>query len=192
MGVGELAGVRRGNVVAFSVIEDGEEQLVIAPRRRAQAAALREEIPKRVLDEIGLQPFKVELVALGTLPKTSSGKPQRRKTKALWASGQFVASTHAAASSRCCGGRAGDMRMTRTELIGLFEKTATEIAERDIKGLSELTEISTLGIDSLGILELVGEMEKQLGIQLPDDQLVGLTKIGDLLDLVEKRRQLAS
>ncbi|HMI94428.1 MAG TPA: phosphopantetheine-binding protein [Polyangiales bacterium] len=84
------------------------------------------------------------------------------------------------------------MRMTRTELIGLFERTATEIAERDIKGLSELTEISTLGIDSLGILELVGEMEKQLNIQLPDDQLVGLTKIGDLLDLVEKRRQLAS
>ena len=82
--------------------------------------------------------------------------------------------------------------MTRTELIGLFERTATEIAERDIKGLSELTEISTLGIDSLGILELVGEMEKQLNIQLPDDQLVGLTKIGDLLDLVEKRRQLAS
>jgi acyl carrier protein len=82
--------------------------------------------------------------------------------------------------------------MTRTELIGLFEKTATEIAERDIKGLSELTEISSLGIDSLGILELVGEMEKQLSIQLPDDQLVGLTKIGDLLDLVEKRRQLAS
>jgi acyl carrier protein len=82
--------------------------------------------------------------------------------------------------------------MTRTELIGLFEKTATEIAERDIKGLSELTEISSLGIDSLGILELVGEMEKQLSIQLPDDQLVGLTKIGDLLDLVEKRRKLAS
>lgn len=82
--------------------------------------------------------------------------------------------------------------MTRIELIGLFEKTATEIAERDIKGLSELTEIATLGIDSLGILELVGEMEKQLNIQLPDDQLVGLTKIGDLLDLVEKRRQLAS
>jgi acyl carrier protein len=80
--------------------------------------------------------------------------------------------------------------MTRSELIGLFERTATEIAERDITGLSELTEISTLGIDSLGILELVGEMEKQLGVQLPDDQLVGLTTIRDLIDLVEKRRQM--
>jgi acyl carrier protein len=80
--------------------------------------------------------------------------------------------------------------MTRAELIGLFEKTATEIAERDIKGLTEMTTISSLGIDSLGILELVGEMEKQLGVQLPDDQLVGLTTIRDLIDLVEKRRQM--
>ncbi|HMI94429.1 MAG TPA: hypothetical protein VK509_23815, partial [Polyangiales bacterium] len=77
----------------------GEEKLVIiAETSRVQAKGLREEIPKKVLDEIGLQPFKVELVALGTLPKTSSGKPQRRKTKALWASGQFVASTHVEAS----------------------------------------------------------------------------------------------
>jgi acyl carrier protein len=80
--------------------------------------------------------------------------------------------------------------MTRAELIGLFEKTATEIAEREIKGLTELTTISSLGIDSLGILELVGEMEKQLGVQLPDDQLVGLTTLRDLIDLVEKRRQM--
>jgi fatty-acyl-CoA synthase len=98
--VAQIEGARRDNVVAFGVTEDGEEKLVIvAETSRVQAKALREEIPKRVLDEIGLQPFKVELVALGTLPKTSSGKPQRRKTKALWASGQFVASTHADAST---------------------------------------------------------------------------------------------
>jgi acyl carrier protein len=77
--------------------------------------------------------------------------------------------------------------MNRTELIALFEKTATEIAERDIKGIEEGTVISALGIDSLGMLELVGEMEKKLNIHLPDDQLVGLTTIRDLLDLVEKR-----
>jgi len=77
--------------------------------------------------------------------------------------------------------------MERKELIVLFEQTATEIAERDIKGIEENTVISALGIDSLGMLELVGEMEKKLGIHLPDDQLVGLTTIRDLLDLVEKR-----
>ena len=77
--------------------EDATKPTMIPQTAIEQAGALREEIPKRVLDEIGLSPFKVELVALGTLPKTSSGKPQRRKTKALWTSGQFVASTHGAA-----------------------------------------------------------------------------------------------
>lgn len=103
--VAQIEGTRRDNVVAFGITEEGEEKLVIlAETSRMQAGALREEIPKRVLDEIGLQPFKVELVALGTLPKTSSGKPQRRKTKALWASGQFVASTHGAASNDAATG----------------------------------------------------------------------------------------
>jgi fatty-acyl-CoA synthase len=103
--VAQIEGTRRDNVVAFGITEDGEEKLVIlAETSRMQAGALREEIPKRVLDEIGLSPFKVELVALGTLPKTSSGKPQRRKTKALWASGQFVASTHGAAPNGAAAG----------------------------------------------------------------------------------------
>jgi fatty-acyl-CoA synthase len=93
--VGQIEGTRRDNIVAFGIVDQGEEKLVIiAETSRVQAKALREEIPQRVLDEIGLTPFKVELVTLGTLPKTSSGKPQRRKTKQLWASGQFAASTH--------------------------------------------------------------------------------------------------
>ncbi len=81
--------------------------------------------------------------------------------------------------------------MDRQKLIALFEATATEIAEREIKGVDESTIISSLGIDSLGMLELVGEMEKKLGIHLPDDRLVALTTIRDLLDLVEQRTAAA-
>jgi fatty-acyl-CoA synthase len=93
--VGQIEGARRDNIVAFSSIEDGEERLVIvAETSRSQAPALRTEIPKRVLDELGLTVSTVELVSLGVLPKTSSGKPQRRKTKALWESGQLAANAH--------------------------------------------------------------------------------------------------
>jgi acyl carrier protein len=81
--------------------------------------------------------------------------------------------------------------MTRVELIALFEQTATEIAEREIRGVEESTVISALGIDSLGMLELVGEIERKLDIHLPDDDLVGMTTIRDLLDLVERRRATA-
>jgi fatty-acyl-CoA synthase len=49
-----------------------------------------------VLEEIGLTVWKVTLVGPGTLPKTSSGKPQRRKTKALWLEGRLDRSTDVA------------------------------------------------------------------------------------------------
>ena len=82
--------------------------------------------------------------------------------------------------------------MTRQALLELFERAAAQITERELSGLAENTTISALGIDSLGLLELVGEMERALGLHLPDDQLVGLATVRDLLDLVERRGEPAA
>ncbi len=94
----ELPGVRRGNVVAFGVtvdaegrhVEDGtgEEQLVVcAEAHSSDAAALVQDIQKAVTDQIGIAVWKVEIVPQGSLPRTSSGKPQRRKTKQMFLDG---------------------------------------------------------------------------------------------------------
>ncbi len=94
----ELPGVRRGNVVAFGVtvdanghhVEDGtgEEQLVVcAEAFSSDADRLVEEIQKAVTDQIGIAVWKVEIVPQGALPRTSSGKPQRRKTKRMFLDG---------------------------------------------------------------------------------------------------------
>ena len=80
--------------------------------------------------------------------------------------------------------------MTRPDLIKIFQKMASEIAEKDFGAVSEDQTIASLGIDSLGMLELVGEMERQLGVQIPDEQLVGIQSVKQLLDLVEKRAAL--
>jgi acyl carrier protein len=79
------------------------------------------------------------------------------------------------------------MAMNRTELLKLFETTATEVVEKDFKNISEGTVISELGIDSLGMLEIVGAMERKLKIQIPDESLAGLQTVKDMLDAVEKR-----
>jgi acyl carrier protein len=81
--------------------------------------------------------------------------------------------------------------MQRAQLIALFEKTATDVAEREIAGIDESTVISALGIDSLGMLDLVGQLESQLGVHVADEQLVGLMTIGDLLDLIETKKENA-
>ncbi len=88
--VSELPGVRRGNVVAFSVEVDGEEQLVIcAEAFQSEAAGLVEAIGAAVSAQLGLTAHRVEVLPQGTLPRTSSGKPQRRKTKALLLEGSL-------------------------------------------------------------------------------------------------------
>ncbi len=91
----ELPGVRRGNVVAFGVtvdsngkfVEDGtgEEQLVVcAEAFSGDADQLAIDVQKAVTDQIGIAVWKVEIVPQGALPRTSSGKPQRRKTKRMF------------------------------------------------------------------------------------------------------------
>ncbi|MFO0694751.1 MAG: AMP-binding protein [Polyangiales bacterium] len=89
--VGDIEGVRRGNVVAFSVMKDGTEELVIAAECGSQdAPALREAIPAKVVEEFALTPSHVALVPVGALPKTSSGKAQRRRSKAMFESGELA------------------------------------------------------------------------------------------------------
>lgn len=83
------------------------------------------------------------------------------------------------------------MAFSRAELLQMFQKTATEIAEKELPNISEGTVISELGIDSLGMLEIVGAMERQLKIQIPDESLAGIQTVKDLLELVEKRQHAA-
>jgi acyl carrier protein len=78
-------------------------------------------------------------------------------------------------------------RPTREDLLGMFCETATEVVERDFENMSEGTRIEELTIDSLGMLEIIGSLERRLRIQLPDESLTGLVTIRDLLDVVEKR-----
>ncbi len=86
--VSEMPGVRRGNVVAFGVDVNGEEHLVIAAEAfAAEAQGLQASIAQVVLEGFSLAPHEVVIVPQGTLPRTSSGKPQRRKTRDLYLSG---------------------------------------------------------------------------------------------------------
>ena len=85
--VGDLDGVRAGNVIAFGI--DGykgkETVIVVAEVKPTDTSgdleAIRHRIHTRTLDVSGLPPRDVLLVRPGTLPKTSSGKLQRAKCR---------------------------------------------------------------------------------------------------------------
>jgi len=78
-------------------------------------------------------------------------------------------------------------RPGRGQLLAMFCETATEVVEKDFHHVLETSVISELAIDSLGMLEIIGSLERRLRIQIPDESLTGLHTIQDLLDVVEKR-----
>ena len=78
-------------------------------------------------------------------------------------------------------------RPTRDGLLAMFRETATEVVEKDFHHVVEASIISELAIDSLGMLEIIGSLERQLRIQIPDEMLTGIGTVRELLDAVEKR-----
>jgi fatty-acyl-CoA synthase len=78
--VGQVDGVRVGNVIAFGVENaKGREGLVVVAESKADgsAGAIRAVVVRTVRESIGFAPADVVLVTPGTIPKTSSGKLQR-------------------------------------------------------------------------------------------------------------------
>jgi fatty-acyl-CoA synthase len=92
--VGQLEGVRAGNVIAFGVEGDrGRESLVVVAESRAvddDLTAVRRLVAERVRDAVGVPARDIVLVAPGTLPKTSSGKLQRSLCKRYYRDGRLA------------------------------------------------------------------------------------------------------
>jgi fatty-acyl-CoA synthase len=84
--VGDLDGVRAGNVVAFGVDSArGKEAIVIVAETNSDDAhEVARHMAQRVIETVGLPPKDIVLVGGGTLPKTSSGKLQRSLCRTLY------------------------------------------------------------------------------------------------------------
>jgi fatty-acyl-CoA synthase len=90
--VGELDGIRAGNVIAFGTMGDRsrESLIVVAETRAEDTGELRHRVAERIIEAIGIPARDIVLVAPGTLPKTSSGKLQRSLCKRRYDDGQLV------------------------------------------------------------------------------------------------------
>jgi len=90
-----LDGLRVGCSVAVSCAGDdgqGEHLVVLAECDRTRPrpdADVRAEISDRILRGLGLVPGQIELLAPGTLPRTSSGKLRRSEALRLFLSGEL-------------------------------------------------------------------------------------------------------
>ena len=75
----------------------------------------------------------------------------------------------------------------RIDGLEMFKKVAARVDKREFPNVTRQSVITELGIDSLSMMQIVGEMETELGLIIPDEDLVELVTVGDLCSKVEAK-----
>ncbi len=189
-------GLRPGCCATFSVDGDGEELVVVVQEVGAgfdgkiveAAGAIR----RAIVQAHELQTYAVVLLAQGTLPKTSSGKIQRRACRAAYLNGTLDSVAQSVQRSP-----AGATPLA-TELPSLAELATLAPAERQerigqfVLGLATQTldvptgfldpsrPLAEQGLDSLRAIELKHELDARFGADLSIADLLGGLSITQL------------
>lgn len=119
----QVEGVRKGNVVAISRPGPASEELVLVLESReaqtdSQKATLIQQVRTRIQQEMGIVPADVVVLSVGSLPKTSSGKLQRRKTRQ-----EYLAGLVGQTGSRAAGASADTITLARHMARGVWSRT---------------------------------------------------------------------
>ncbi len=123
---GEVPGVRKGNVVAFSRPgKESEELVVVVETKDEDHERVIADVKKAVREEIGVPPVDVICLPAGSLPKTSSGKLQRRKTRS-----QYLAGELGAEGTRTMGSGGDTLTVARHVAKGVFARAKNALLGR--------------------------------------------------------------
>ncbi len=179
------ADLRPGCGAAFAVEIGGEERLVVVQEverhRRSGFEELAAAIRRAIAEEHEVQVHEVVLVRAGSVPKTSSGKIQRRLCRELYRADNLTVLGRSTVAEG--GGEATEDTLQpvllqedlahldaveRTAAVERFLRaraaTAVGIAAEAIDPAAPLT---AYGLDSLAAVELKGAVEAALGVELP-------------------------
>ncbi|HEY0604260.1 MAG TPA: amino acid adenylation domain-containing protein, partial [Herpetosiphonaceae bacterium] len=174
--------LRPGCGAAFSVAVDGEERLVVVQEverqhRKIDPAPAIQAIRAAVAEQHELQVYGVVLIKPGSLPKTSSGKIQRRACQAKFLAGELE--VYGSSLLDASTATAGEATLSRADLMACPAAERPALVERYLKEqiarvlriapseIAPAQSINALGLDSLMAIELQHSAEADLQIVLP-------------------------
>ena len=193
--------LRPGSTAAFAV-DDGEagERLVLlfeaAPRQDlGQLPVLTDAIRRAVAQEHEVQVAEVVAVRVGTLPRTSSGKVQRRRCRQLHlddgleilGSSALAPAGHAPLATGADGGLRRQLEALPPAqrpalLLAALGQMARRAARLETDALPADTPLAGLGLDSLAAVEMAHGLECQLLLDVGPSDLLEAPSLGALAD----------
>ena len=72
---------------------------------------------------------------------------------------------------------------SKVEIEELFRKRAQEVLKKDISSLSVDKKFGELEVPSVDVMEIIGAMEDDLDVELPDSDLARVESPKDLIQL---------
>ncbi|MCU0686682.1 MAG: condensation domain-containing protein, partial [Polyangiaceae bacterium] len=173
--------VRPGCVAAFAIDEGGEERLAVVAEvgevgGEKGVGAVADAVRRAVAEEHAVSTHLLALIPPRSLPKTSSGKVQRGACRQALLAGELEVLARSVAPAAPADAPRDDARAAlegarEEERLGLLERLLRdEIARRlgaDPSTLDARAHLASLGLDSLGGLELQEALETALGVTLP-------------------------
>ncbi len=77
---------------------------------------------------------------------------------------------------------------TDEQIIAMFKDSVKEVdTSTKVSEVTMKTELSSLGLDSVMTLEVIGVMEEKLNMRFPDEDLATIKNINDLATVVRKQ-----
>jgi len=172
--------LRSGANAAFTVEVNNEERLVVVQelefRAKPDLAEVVSAIRQAVTDEHEVQVYGVVLIKPGSIPKTSSGKIQRRATRTQFENGEL--SVVESDILKISDIARKETQLQRSELLALSPRECQPILESYLSELlagvlSIATDdinpqeaLSSLGLDSLKVFELKNRIEVDLEVEV--------------------------
>ena len=201
---GSHPALETGYGAAFVTDDDGQRRLVLVQEatRNGEVDFVRvlEAVRRAVLEEHGLALDVVVLVRCGTIPKTSSGKIQRRACSAAFLAGELKALAEhrdvpAACAAADANARSGAQAASslahlasdssRAGALAAVYQHARALAGVALPDLTPETPLAALGLDSLQRLELAASLEKTFSGHLSDTVLSQAQTLDDLAQAVQ-------
>ena len=184
--------LRPGCSAVFAVERDGVERIVLVAEAKGDAAELAgiaATIRTAVAEHHDLRLSDVVMIPPRTVPKTSSGKIQRRAAKAAYLEGALdvVRASVAPPGAISVVPPAMPIVSTAPKSDAVLQILLEEI-RRVAASPDEVTaerSVATLGIDSLNVAQIAGALEKRLGFEIPVEAFFGhsLAEVAGILAL---------
>jgi acyl-CoA synthetase (AMP-forming)/AMP-acid ligase II/acyl carrier protein len=183
---------------AFSVEEDGQEKLMIVQevRRAVWRSADQEEVIKAIRQAVAeafeIMPHRIALISPMRLPKTSSGKIQRQKTRELLLKGKLRTLKEWVARDAREEKSAEAIQQAPVDLHNIGAWLRLKIAEKAKLKPTELSmedAIQDYPLESIDAVYITNELSEWLGVDIKADVFWRFPSLQALADFVHDQYQ---